>query len=82
MKIADQPAFPLSGDKHQSEIGKGVLSHDYKGLTKREMFAAIAMQGILAARYEANPVLHTPSPADTIQDAIRYADELLKQLES
>lgn len=43
-----------------------------KGLTKRELFAAMAMQGILANAW---------SSADAVETAVRLADKLLKKLE-
>jgi len=45
------------------------------GLTKREYFAGLAMQGLLA-----NPN-KTSNPIQISLDAVMYADELLKQLE-
>ena len=50
---------------------------DLENLTKREHFAALAMQGILATG-KAN--LHESKI--NIEFAIKHADELLKQLES
>lgn len=49
----------------------------YSGLTKREYFAAMAMQGILSACPEHGPM----SEMRVASYAIEYADELLKQLE-
>lgn len=65
MKNADQPAYPIEADK---------VSTNSKGLTKREMFAAMAMQGMLANSFWGEQ--------DVAEQAIRYADKLLKQLES
>lgn len=50
------------------------------GLTKREMFAMAAMQGIMG-NPSANPTgeVHFHNIAE---DAVKIADELLKQLES
>ena len=62
MKNADKPAYPFHSG----------------GLTKRELFAAMAMQGICA-----NPTSKIPAYGKEIaQVAIEIADELLKQLES
>lgn len=51
-----------------------------QGLTKREAFAMAAMQGILAGRtfkyFGLEPL------ADVTEWSMKYADELLKQLES
>jgi hypothetical protein len=52
--------------------------HDFTGLTKREYFAAMAMQGLLS-----NPGLHSHDKYDLngcIQASLDAADELLKQL--
>lgn len=65
MKNADLPAMPIIDDEistHEKEI--------HFGLTKREMFAMHAMQGMLS-----NSPLFYPSRA------VEYADELLKELE-
>lgn len=73
-----QPAFPLNGDKWQNEIGRGVGLDEFKGLTKREYFAGLAMQGILS-----NPN-NVPSSNVNFkliaEDACLLADELLRQL--
>ena len=69
MKNSEQPAYPLPKDRRSD--------HPYgNGLTKREYFAAMAMQGMLA-----NSDL-TLSLDKTCELSIFYADELLKQLES
>jgi hypothetical protein len=44
------------------------------GLTKREYFAALAMQGLLANDY------HEVDLEDLVSRAIEYSDELIKQL--
>ena len=66
MKNSEQPSYPIVGiafdDKH-------------KGLTKREYFAAMAMQGLLA-RYNFS------SDEDVVaRNAVDYADALLSELE-
>lgn len=47
------------------------------GLTKREYFTAKAMQGLLSG-----DILSSPNPADTAQNARKYADALLIELNS
>ena len=54
---------------------KGMSFADQKGLTKREYFAAMAMQGLMAKLNE------TDTPKEIAQVSIILADELLKQLE-
>ena len=66
MKNSDESAFPIV-----AEHGNYIF-----GLTKREYFAAMAMQGICA-----NNVNYHADPAKASIDAIRLADELLKELE-
>ncbi len=61
----DKPAFP-------SLDAQGYLLES--GLTKRELFAAMALQGLLA-----NPA--TDGERDEIAfDAVMYADELISEL--
>lgn len=52
MKNADMPAMPLSGDAYNDFAGyvpgKTSFNPECQGLTKREMFAMHAMQGILS----------------------------------
>lgn len=81
MKNENRPAYPLSGDYYQNEIGRGKAPDVYQGLTKREYFAAMAMQGLCA-----NPnVSVDKSQADVVQFyatvSIKFADELLRQLD-
>lgn len=45
------------------------------GITKREYFAAMAMQGVLAASGDTRL-----SPSWVANEAVQYADELLKEL--
>jgi hypothetical protein len=66
MENGKKSAFPLDGNHtgHPDTIG----------LTKREYFAGLAMQGMLS-----NPN-KTSNPIQISLDAVMYADELLKQL--
>ena len=63
MKNSDKPAYPFIDPEFTAE-----------GLTKREYFAAMAMQGMVS-----NDFRGTTSQFAKI--AIELADELLKQLE-
>lgn len=83
-KNEDRPVFPLNGERWQKEIGHGVASYDYHGITKREYFAAMAMQGICAKqaedKYHVNDGwLH---PETVAKNAVQIADELLKALDN
>ena len=83
MKNADMPAMPC-GESYKTqqsyggdwvECKKGAL---YNGLTKREMFAMAAMQGILASLTNDTDDI---SPENLARSAIRNADALLAELE-
>jgi hypothetical protein len=73
MENSEQPAFTL-----HPETGVGDPETSRLGLTKREYFAAMAMQGLI-------PRVNQYQPGDRISmltsDAVAFADELLKQLE-
>ena len=68
MRKSEQPAFPQ----------QAIL--ESKGLTKREYFAAMAMQGFIASPSSLN---HSKdkSVQDIAKMSLIMADELLKQLE-
>jgi len=70
MKNPDNPAYPV----YDPEV-----MNWHRGLTKREYFAAMAMQGYLASY--ANKVHIIFNEAD-VKRCVEYADNLLKQLES
>ena len=69
MKYAEQNTFPVTIEDN------GNPSVTHLGLTKREYFAGLAMQGMLA-----NPETFGDLEMMMIE-AVRKADELLKQLE-
>lgn len=83
MSNADKPAYPIHGGNTGDDPRNKILSG---GLTKREYFAAMAMQGLVnregwAERF--NNENGDSSLMDTLAIAsVRMADELLKQLES
>lgn len=72
MNNGDKPAHPTG----HSQSGTG--------LSKREYFAAMAMQGILAYPHGTytNQDSNSREPKFLAEFAIQCADELLKQLES
>ena len=75
MKNADNPINPIPEhfDKYQNEN---------IGLTKREYFAGLAMQGLISSFTEKASYGGWGTEMEaTIKCAIDYADELLKQLE-
>ena len=75
MKNADMPAMPCEWKDFDSQ-GVQVVRESYEGLTKREMFAMHAMQGLLAHHGE-----HDYSPEGIAQYSIANADILLAELE-
>ena len=80
MKNSEQPINPIGESEYKrftEEIGV------WNGLTKREYFAGLAMQGMLS-----NPNAGTIKDGQRLVDitdiangSIKFADELLKQLE-
>ena len=81
MKNADMPAMPLANSS--INFIKSNLSHA-NGLTKREHFAAMAMQGILSAHREGNiwPSATGLCPFQQIaESAIKHTDALLAELD-
>ena len=69
MKNGNEPINPLPSDIDSSKV-------ECKGLTKREYFAIMAMQGYLAGQsgglYSGNKI---------VQSSVEMADMLLKELE-
>jgi len=75
MNNSEMPAMPLSaGAMEAMEEGWG---DTYAGLTKREYFAAKAMQGMLATR----DYIGTEYAKPCAKFAVTYADALLAELE-
>ena len=73
MSKANHSAFPMIVER------EGLYA---TGLTKREYFAAMAMQGLLAGEVITRFEIMEMSGKKTIATlAIDYADELLKELE-
>ena len=71
MNNGEQPITPTPRYNQSSGQPNGHLL----GLTKREYFAGLAMQGMLANKDASDFTSFT-----TAEVAIRYADELLEQL--
>jgi hypothetical protein len=71
MTKGEETAYPIVGS---------AFSDNYQGLTKREYFAGLAMQGLLANQYSIDK--HNEAEINWIaKHSIMQADELLKQLE-
>lgn len=80
MKNADKPISPCELP-HTGEYRKG-QTYPHYGLTKREYFAGIAMNGWLACHFSSDSDGYTLSDKEKIAEwSIGMADELLKQLE-
>jgi hypothetical protein len=80
MNNADKPINPIVNKEGflTSENSEKITKDKYSGLTKREYFAGLAMQGLCA---NSIPGSHHAFENLT-KEAIMYADELLKQLET
>ena len=79
MKNADKPINPIVQEENIGQGGKILMCTEY-GLTKREYFAGLAMQGLIAGRWACPD--NVPNDVKTIvEQAVIHADELLKQLE-
>ncbi|AHK11809.1 hypothetical protein S349_19 [Shewanella sp. phage 3/49] len=68
MKNADMPSMPVMDESD--------IHGQHYGLTKREHFAAMAMQGLCSHSGD----YHLAE--DIAYDAVMYADALLKELEN
>jgi hypothetical protein len=75
MKNSDQPIYPINeDDKYRLDSYPDI---SYIGLTKREYFAAMAMQGLLAGDRDFMMKME-----DIVKCAISHTDALLKELET
>lgn len=87
MKNADKPIYPTTSQKiNETEFFEYNLPNkekQYSGLTKREYFAGLALQGLISSFTEKASYGGWGTEMEaTIKCAIDYADELLKQLEN
>ena len=79
MKNGNEPAYPRKGELIELD-GKQCLIRGYEGLTKREYFEGLAMQGQLAfSPHDSFDKYKTPEEVADV--AVKYADALLAQLE-
>lgn len=79
MDNAKKPAFPVTVDLSNaslSQVAAKMLGNH--GLTKRELFAMAAMQGMLSACLGISG--HENDVTNLAQVAVKYADALLKEL--
>ena len=79
MKNADMPAMPQDADLLVERIG--LCPTVGTGLTKREMFAMHAMQGLLSSASDSNGIWTNEGPELVANEAVRFADALLAELD-
>jgi len=77
---AKSPAYPAVEDWADPSGIKRQIHH--AGLTKRELFAAMAMQGILSANPDTRGVAKTEALNNATRIAVAVADALLTELET
>jgi hypothetical protein len=70
MKLANTPAYP-----HVEHNDDGTYWLTHQGLTKRELFAAMAMQGLLSDNSSLGYL-------EVARDAVKHADALIYKLET
>jgi len=80
MNNSDMPAMPLSGEARRDlldEYCHGSSEMIGKGLTKREHFAGLALQGLLTGMGKMQY-----APREYAESAVIIADAILKELEN
>ena len=86
MKNADKPIYPTTSQKiNETEFFEYNLPNkekQYSGLTKREYFAGLAMQGLLALPDKGTFGSFDEAIEWICEASVKFADELLKQLEN
>lgn len=81
--IPNDAAFsrPYSRDEHSGDSPENHFA--FWGLTKREYFAAMAMQGILSASHsdaESSAGFYSPQDKNIAIMSVQYADALINEL--
>ncbi|CAH9011763.1 putative coil containing protein [Vibrio phage 191E37-1] len=80
MKNADMPAMPVNNFLKEGNLA--VSTNEFQGLTKREMFAMHAMQGLLSDGLYADLYSTADEWRKNITEAsVEFADALLEELE-
>ncbi len=87
MNNGNMPAYACEIiEKTQNAMGTGTKRVTYRGLTKREHFAGLAMQGILASKYYGEFIKEVSDTEDKPKGcsliAVKMADALLKALDN
>ncbi len=80
--MSEQQAFPLLDMSQNNSTGDTFTHQSIGGLTKREYFAGLAMQGLLASEESDRNVYETrfARNAAYARNAVGYADALLAEL--
>lgn len=81
MKNKNYSAFPQAAFDGAGNLTT-IADSEFTGLTKREYFAGLAMQGLIASPNFKDAKNGMSVPKQITISAIVFADELLKQLES
>ena len=76
MKNADKPIYPVLTQSPSLQNDTSL------GLTKREHYAGLALQGIIAGRKDELYKIKDETIKIYVELSIKSADELLKQLEN
>ena len=79
MKNADLPAMPITNMTLAAVLD--LVGEESKGLTKREMFAMHAMQGLLSSASDDNGEWTNDGAENVAKEAVYFADALLEELE-
>ena len=81
MKNSDKPINPIVQEENIGQGGKILMCTEY-GLTKREHYAGLAMQGLLALPDKGTFGSFDEAIEWMCEVSVKFADELLKQLEN
>ena len=81
MKNADMPVTPLSKELALGVAESKPLALAAMGLTKREYFAAMALQGLLSIEEPDEEISSAEKIEFDVENAVYAADLLLKELE-
>ena len=81
MKNGDKPINPIVQEENIGQGGKILMCTEY-GLTKREHYAGLAMQGLLALPDKGTYGSFDEAIERICEVSVKFADELLKQLEN
>jgi hypothetical protein len=81
MSEASKPAFPIPGEQRYMDPIHGVIkpsdigNEGHVGLTKRELFAAMALQGLVSDAQNDNTIREDATVAVNLADALLAALE-------